>query len=378
MVLVILVSCNKATWNLKSLPEFRKVVLLENNQSYTRISVSFKPKAQKDTKFGFCVADHDNPTIDDEVYYVDAKNLSYALNLPWNSFTNKYVRAFAINSLGICYSPNCLSIFWPANIDNIPEIHLNSIDSISFHFVDATATITNTGNLPIVEKGFIISMDSTPLISNSIICKSSSLNLNFIKRNYGLSDNTTYFVRAFVTNTYQTALSFEIMSVHTPNFYQLGEIGPAGGKIFYIDTTGAYNWHFLEAAPNDYITTLKWSINSNYINGLLTNVGSGSMNTQLIYANQGGTGVYAAALAAYYIQLNGYNWFLPSRDELLSLIQADANIGGFNLVANNEYWSSSQDENFNQNAWVVKYTPEPSSYSLNKITSKSVRYIRKF
>jgi predicted negative regulator of RcsB-dependent stress response len=51
---------------------------------------------------------------------------------------------------------------------------------------------------------------------------------------------------------------------------------------------------------------------------------------------------------------------------------------GFNLNLGWEYWSSSQDANFTQNAWVVKNTLEVSSYSSGKLTEKGTRFIRRF
>jgi hypothetical protein len=202
--------------------------------------------------------------------------------------------------------------------------------------------------------------------------------MNFENRNEGLSENTLYYVRAFVKNTYQTAISPEVLSLQTKNFYNVGELGPGGGKIFYTNLSGTTSWHFLEAAPTDFTSTLIWSNNNNLINGVNTAIGTGLENTSVITLNQGSTGNYAALKAAQYVSGGLSDWFLPSRDEMIQLIQASNIEPIFNLDSGVEYWSSSQDQNFTQNAWVVKCISPSSSYTLNKLTAKKVRFIRRF
>ena len=375
--MILLSSCEKFKWNLQVLPKFENVELSSNNQEKFHLSVSFDRNAKK-TKYGFCFASHNNPSLDDEVIYLEPNQLTLSYERNWTSYQTKYVRAFASNSLGVSYSPNVVSIVWPANEDNIPQISLSGIDSISYFFTDAQAIITNDGNLPIVQRGFIFSTNANPTMSNSIVCNSPSLALNFENRNEGLSENTLYYVRAFVKNTYQTAISPEVLSLQTKNFYNVGELGPGGGKIFYTNLSGTTTWHFLEAAPTDFTSTLIWSNNNILINGVNTAIGTGFENTSVITLNQGSTGNYAALKAAQYVSGGLSDWFLPSRDEMIQLIQASNIEPIFNLDSGVEYWSSSQDQNFTQNAWVVKCISPSSSYTLNKLTAKKVRFIRRF
>lgn len=377
-ILIFLQSCNKK-WDLLGLPKLEAITQDSNNQEFCELScgIEFGEK-QNETEFGFCFSQDPNPSISDSIINIvpDGKLLKLTFN--WNNFNDIYVRAFSKNKLGVSYSENELKLIWPANEDNIPQISLSGIDSISYFFSDAQAIITNDGNLPIVQRGFIFSTNANPTMSNSIVCNSPSLALNFENRNEGLSENTLYYVRAFVKNTYQTAISPEVLSLQTKNFYNVGELGPGGGKIFYTNLSGTTTWHFLEAAPTDFTNTLIWSNNNILINGVNTAIGTGFENTSVITLNQGSTGNYAALKAAQYVSGGLSDWFLPSRDEMIKLIQASNIEPIFNLDSGVEYWSSSQDQNFTQNAWVVKCISPSSSYTLNKLTAKKVRFIRKF
>jgi hypothetical protein len=206
----------------------------------------------------------------------------------------------------------------------------------------------------------------------------SSVNgLNFQDRLDTLLDNTNYFVRAFVQNTYQTALSSEILSFQTKKFYQNGETGPAGGKIFYSSIDGSTTWHFLEAAPSDYNSSLVWSNNNLNIAGLNYQIGSGKENTNLIVTNQGTSGLYAAYAAEQY-STNGFNdWFLPSLKELEKLMLEAQSDVSYNIIPEFEYWTSNQDLNYQQNAFIAK-NPNTQLYSKQKSGVSKVRFVRRF
>ena len=127
----------------------------------------------------------------------------------------------------------------------------------------------------------------------------------------------------------------------------IGDTGPAGGFIFYINPNNeADGWHYLEAAPsdipgdaNDY--QIKWFSGDKGIEtgATATTIGTGKSNTEKIVSIQG-EGSYAAKLCDD-LTLNGFsNWFLPSKDEL-DLMYKNLHlkgIGGFG----DTYWSSSE------------------------------------
>jgi len=131
--------------------------------------------------------------------------------------------------------------------------------------------------------------------------------------------------------------------------YAVGDVGPAGGVIFYVnpkhETDG---WRFLEAAPADQSSGARWGCFRTAIPGARgTAVGSGRQNTLDVLASCGDA-ASAAGLCAHY-RVNGVGgWFLPSRDELALMHRnlARADLGGFGTNGapdNVTYWSSTQD-----------------------------------
>jgi hypothetical protein len=136
----------------------------------------------------------------------------------------------------------------------------------------------------------------------------------------------------------------------TPTTYEVGDTGPAGGWVFYIDATGQ---HGLEATlVADEHADIRWD--NSLFPGTNTEahgdgIGAGEMNTMLIIANQGSDSAsYAAGIAANLVVTSGgvkYGyWYLPSKYELhlmyLNIGQGSGtNVGGFSDI---QYWSSSE------------------------------------
>jgi hypothetical protein len=134
--------------------------------------------------------------------------------------------------------------------------------------------------------------------------------------------------------------------------YQIGDIGPAGGWVFYVDAEGR---HGLEAAPTEQNPDIdiRWD---NGVAGVDTEangdgLGAGEMNTMLVIASQGtDSATYAAGICANLVITSAGvdygDWYLPSKYEL-NLMHSEigpgapspGNVGGF---AESFYWSSSE------------------------------------
>lgn len=136
--------------------------------------------------------------------------------------------------------------------------------------------------------------------------------------------------------------------------YNVGDIGPAGGWIFYDKGEFSDGWRYLEAAPGDIVVDGSTKI----VFGLSKTkeqtsdaIGAGKANTAILISAMGRnaylakngsatTQDYAALLCDRY-STNGYSdWFLPSKEELqyIYINLAGAKLGDF---TNTEYWSST-------------------------------------
>ena len=96
--------------------------------------------------------------------------------------------------------------------------------------------------------------------------------------------------------------------------YKIGDVGPAGGWIFYDKGDYSGGWRYLEAGHEDLGRTY-WGCNEKSIPGAQgTAIGTGKSNTQAII--KGCSGISAARKAADYRGGGKTDWFLPSKDEL--------------------------------------------------------------
>jgi hypothetical protein len=172
--------------------------------------------------------------------------------------------------------------------------------------------------------------------------------------------------------------------------YQVGDIGPGGGRVFYASTTGfncgpsytatgsPYNskCYYLEAAPttganawSDAVLSVKYSANTNLINNAsapetatATAIGWGYRNTLAMVLQNATANMAGTISRAYRGPNNLSDWYLPSYDELNQMCKwargvawtSDATVcagGTINTgsgaagFSNSNYWSSSDIRN---------------------------------
>jgi uncharacterized repeat protein (TIGR02543 family) len=183
--------------------------------------------------------------------------------------------------------------------------------------------------------------------------------------------------------------------------YRVGDIGPAGGLIFYDDEADDVDdipdVRYLEAAP---VEAESGSMMFGYyrtnpngaallIDGTSPDFGTGKANTdRLVTAmgttayfssnsnNQSTTDQYAAAYCANLVHGGKTDWFLPSTEELILMFEnlEDSAFGNFSDAA---YWSSTE-----KSASVAKRVlfseGNHSSSDASKDTNYHVRPIRAF
>jgi len=142
--------------------------------------------------------------------------------------------------------------------------------------------------------------------------------------------------------------------------YEIGEIGPAGGHVFYDAGNYDNGWRYMETAPYD-LEGFEWGCFNNPVENARTiDVGFGLENTIAIvefhdsfnnyYNNpsecsEGSNGTVAAK-ACLDLEINEFdNWHLPSEGEMLLMYQVLHlnNLGNFE-ENDKTYWSSTEHD----------------------------------
>ncbi len=206
--------------------------------------------------------------------------------------------------------------------------------------------------------------------------------------NIGFSDN-----KVIVASTNGT--------VGTIDTYEVGDIGPSGGYIFYDDEADGVDdisgARYLEAAPADimlgtddyyhifgYYRTTPGGASTEVGTG--TGIGTGKANTEALMSKMvtmaytsyttsdtTTTGDYAARLCDIHLAGGYDDWFLPSRYELnqMYLNLKAQSVGGFSGY----YWSSSEEGHLS--AWLQSFSTG-NQYDYGKYNDVNIRPARAF
>jgi hypothetical protein len=270
-----------------------------------------------------------NPTIMLSTKTIDGADtgnfVSNITSLIFN--TTYYVRAYGTNSNGTSYGNQVIFKTKPLVL---PTLTTNPIFETTFNSAKSGGNITDDGGSSIISRGIVFDTLPNPTINFTTNTNEGTGIGNFMSTLSNLSPNTTYYVRAFATNSKGTSYGNEI--TFTTNSLLIGQ-EYAGGIIFYLDSTGQ---HGLVCAPTDQ-GRYPWGC---YGTSMGTVIGSGNSNTALIILGCGETNI--AAKICDDLILNGYSdWYLPDFGELIKMYQ-QLKVNDIGNFANYYYWSSSE------------------------------------
>jgi len=106
--------------------------------------------------------------------------------------TTYYVRAYAVNAVGVTYST-------PITVNTLtPQVPTVTTDSVSM-YNECLATVVSDGGAPILQRGFCYDTLPNPTLESGVVTVEGSVG-EFIATLSGLPIGKLYFVRAFATN----------------------------------------------------------------------------------------------------------------------------------------------------------------------------------
>jgi hypothetical protein len=262
------------------------------NQSITNGSLTFNGTiiivgVPAYTERGFVYGTMHNPTVNSDVKKIvpGSGTGDFFSNITGLTEGNiYYVRAYATNSRGTAYGNEVSADFNAV----MPAITTQAVSDIDVTSARLNGAITDVGDPAYTVRGFVYGTMHNPTIGNDIVKQVSGTGTGaFFTDLTGLTKGTTYYVRAYATNSKGTVYGQEVSFVPVSPYYV--ELPVDGLMVQKIDIGIGY-------CPN--------------INSLCDN----------------------SSVAGY------TDWRLPTKDELAVLYNNKTVIGGF---MNSCYWSST-------------------------------------
>jgi uncharacterized repeat protein (TIGR02543 family) len=254
---------------------------------------------------------------------------------------------------------------------------------------NAGSSYTITGNITLYARwimGYTVTFDANGG-SGTVPARTGTEGTSIILPEGSGFSRSGYTFDGWNTNASGTGTNYNAGTLYTVNgnttlyakwkmlSYEIGDIGPAGGIVFYDAGAVINGWRYLEASPTNISAEVQWGAYGYDVSGTGMATGDGKQNTQLIVArlNQLGETGRAAQLCAN-LNINGFNdWFLPSLYEL-DLMYKNLKQNGLGNFSNDAgYWSSSQYST--GAAWIYFFNFD-IGYEANNYTKDSMFFVR--
>jgi len=164
------------------------------------------------TKVGVCYATTVNTGMYDNVIVGVNNQNKFECELNELSTNSKYyIKAFARNELGTGYSPE--KTYQTTSF--APTVSTINMTAVTANTATFDAIITDDGGSTITQSGFCWSTTQNPTILSSKVTNTTG-NVNISNTITGLIGSTTYYIRAFATNSVGTTYSEQALFITLP------------------------------------------------------------------------------------------------------------------------------------------------------------------
>lgn len=185
---------------------------------------------------GIVYATHATPILTDSLRANTSGGNVFTINLAGlNANTVYYVRAFAINATGTTYG-NQVTFTTSAGLATVTTTPVGTI-SATAATAPSGGTIVNTGGAAITASGVCWSTKPHPTVANSET-NDQLTNNTFTSTLSLLVANTTYYYRAYATNSFGTAYGNEL----TFNAGSTATVQDIDGNVYHTVTINGQTW----------------------------------------------------------------------------------------------------------------------------------------
>ena len=350
------------------------------------------------TARGVCWSTSQNPTVSDSQTTNGSGLGSFTSSITGLSVSSTYyVRAYATTSVGTVYGEQVS--FTTRN--GIPTV-TTEVTNIGGTYANGGGTITDDGGLEITARGVCWSTSPSPTLTNAHTSNGNGTG-SFSSYITGLSMSTTYYVRAYATNSFVTVYGNQLSFTTTNDEHVYVDLGLPSGLLWATCNVGA-------DAPEDYGDYFAWGETSpksmynwdTYIHGYVTDdwpwIHFTKYNTKYNYGHVDNLTTLLpeddAATANW-----GSDWRMPTKEEFQELYNNTTvtwtqqnGVNGrlftasngnslflpaagfrsssslYNAGSRGRYWSSSLHTDGPREAWRLLF------YSDNCVVSIDIRY----
>ena len=159
------------------------------------------------TAYGVCWSTSSSPTISDS-HTTDGKGTAtFTSNITGlTPNTQYYIRAYATNSVGTAYGNEIVFTSTPVVV---PTLTTTTVSAISLTTAVSGGSITNDGGGTITAKGVCWGTTTAPSLGSSFTSDGNGTG-SFASNLTGLLPATTYYIRAYATNSAGTSYGNEL------------------------------------------------------------------------------------------------------------------------------------------------------------------------
>ena len=239
--------------------------------------------------------------------------------------TTYYVRAYATNSSGTAYG-NQLVFLTTANTQ-LPTVTTTNATNITNTQATTGGNVTNQGSSAVTVKGVCWSTTQNPTTANNKTVNGSGTG-SYNTDIYPLTANTTYYVRAYATNSSGTAYGNEHSFTTTGSLANCGTVTDIDGNVYNTVTIGTQCW----MAEN--LKTTRYNDGTAILTGLSNaDWQSTTSGAYAIYNNDPANNTtYGKLYNSYAVKTNKLapaGWHVPTYAEWTTLI---AFLGGVSIA----------------------------------------------